>query len=662
MLNSLKNLFKSADQPTASTTSTEDTAPSAPPAPDDEDLGTVSVTLAKIIEKLPPNLLTRVDKMPDPETKAQFLASGILPQLAKGSIKVTFAELGAAAPEYFSGVSEHAAEIIELPLGEILPQLDPAMLKRKAPKKTAPVVAPHDFFGGIKPITTNPAAETATSASRAPSATVSSAFSPVVPTQPTEPAVKKAEEPAATNRSGEWMADLSLPVIVAGLPPALRALVQNEPGPETTASFPIQQLVRQLAQGKIHVPFGELIAASSAGIFSDIGGHEEDDVMLPLAEVLAKAGPGALKRKQPTKKLTGVEGRDFFGGAGKTVAPSTPAPSPEPDASPARQPTPVFQPGPGPAAAPLEPVPVSKSNEAEPEFVEIPLQKVMVKFPDELKLEISGFAEKSVVVFPCERLGHALKTGKVYFTWQEIKSWLRPTVSFGANSWDSSKVDIPLRAIVGPFMAAMRGSGAATSSTAKTQSAPAAQSTPAKSESEPGAAAGHSVVFFTPQLPPAPAWNPPPAPDSPTAEAPSETTSPDQYAPPPKIHLGELLGNPEKTEWTPVEIVQRVAGLPSISGAFISLAEGQVVAFEMPSVIEADVVALRIPKLFNQASELVSEMQLEPMNHIAFSSGAAPWLVFKLGNIFFTVQGRAGDVLPLARLQSLALEIGRQRK
>jgi hypothetical protein len=691
MLDSLKNLFQSAAPP--DNKPLPDSEPAVPPvdqtgdstatAPPAEDLGTVSVTLAKIIEKLPPNLRNRVDQQPASETKIQFPAAGIVPQLSKGSIKVTFGDLGAAAPEYFSGVTEHAAEIIELPLGEILPQLGPAMMKRKAAKKTAPTIAPQDFFGASKPSAPDPAPTAPPEPHPARTTEqVSPSFSPSF--APTPPASKLATTQSTTadaaapsnppapeptgeaTTSGERVADLSLPLIVAGLPPALRALITEEPAPNATAGFPAQQLVRQLAQGKINVTFGELVAASSAAIFADIAGHEDDDVLLPLAEVLAKAGPGALKRKQPTKKLTGVEGHDFFGNAGKeppaeasagSLPPASHAAGAEPTVSACPQPVPADL-APELEAPPAPAVPqaaTGAANSEEPEFVEIPLRNVMVKFPDELKSQISGLSESSVVVFPCARLGHVMKTGKVFFTWQEIKSWLRPTASFGANSWDSSKVDIPLRAIVGPFMAAMRGASAPSGAGAGQESPRAATPRPSTPSTPANPALAPSVDFFTPHLPGTETTQARPGDAADSGASPTAPL-------PPKVHLGELLGAPDQTNWTPMEIVQRVAGLPAISGAFISLNEGQIAAAEMPSAIKTDLVAFRIPKLFNQAAALVTEMQLEPMSHLTFTSGGAPWLVFKLGNIFFTVQGRAGDVLPVARLQSIALEIGRQRK
>lgn len=272
----------------------------------------------------------------------------------------------------------------------------------------------------------------------------------------------------------------------------------------------------------------------------------------------------------------------------------------------------------------------------------IPLGKLNSKFPQELNQQISGFVERTQVYFPCERLGHALKSGKVFFTWQELKSWMKPKASFGANSWDATKLDVPLKAIVGPFMAAMRDQEA------RKSRQPAAEPEPA-----PAAA---------PAVPEPQSADTPEEPEPSTAPAPVEEKPSPRSELPPKVHLGELLGAPEKTEWTPVEIVQRVAGLPGIAGAIISLAAGQVAAAEVDSAIKADLVAFRVPKIFDLTAEQVAGMELESVGHVSFTSGGTPWLVFKLGNIFFTVQGRAGDLLPVARLQSIALEIGRQRK
>ena len=128
------------------------------------------------------------------------------------------------------------------------------------------------------------------------------------------------------------------------------------------------------------------------------------------------------------------------------------------------------------------------------------------------------------------------------------------------------------------------------------------------------------------------------------------------------IGMGDLLGMPGKNNWTPVEIVQRVAGLPAVSGAMISLAAGQVAASDLPTALDPATIANRIPKLHSAAGDEIREMGLEPLSFLSFSTAGTPWLVFKLGNIFFTVQGRQGEHLPVSRLESIAVQIGNQRR
>lgn len=55
-------------------------------------------------------------------------------------------------------------------------------------------------------------------------------------------------------------------------------------------------------------------------------------------------------------------------------------------------------------------------------------------------------------------------------------------------------------------------------------------------------------------------------------------------------------------------------------------------------------------------------MKLGEPTMVSLTADAHQWAIFKLEKILFTVMSRKGETLPLQQLQTIATEIGRQRK
>jgi hypothetical protein len=685
----------------------------------------VSLPLESVIKNLPDRLKAAIAAVPSADAKIAFPAARLLPQVAKGSVKVKFSELMAAAPTgIFTPLPGTEEEPIELPLGDVIARLGAGAFKRKTAKQ-APALEPQDFFGANRgtatpsPAAVPPAPEQAPAPAPAPAPLPAAVFAPAVPTQSFAPAtpapppdapVTPPSPPAAAPTPG--MAAISLSAVMKALPADLQDIAQTVPAADATAELPIDLLLPQLAKGRITISLSALAKASPPGLFKVLPGNEETPVPLPLGEVLAKVGPGALKRKAPTKELTGLEEQNFFGGQSALAATPPPAQEPQPPAAatpipsfaPAFQPTtptpdiaPTFPPAtPAPVAPPPEPeapkpslqfvptapeqptaappteVPGGAGDTAGTTEVLIPLTKLDSMWPAALKSELAHLDPASVVVFPAEELGHSMKTGKVRFTWAQIRRWLKPKTNFGGTSWENTELDIPLKAIVGPFMAAMRGQPQAVKAPAENESAPATRSakvpptaalyvppsfTPASgSAPEPAA-----TPFFKPTgapttIPGQPGISGIPRP----MDGPVEMPAPAE--PPTPSQLGAILGKPGKDHWTPVEIVQSITEQRETSGAMISLAEGQIAASQLAGNVNAELLAFRVPRLFSTTADQVRELLDQSMSYFSFSAEGVQWIVFKLGNIFFTVQGTAGESLPVIKLQSVAVEIGRQRR
>ena len=136
-------------------------------------------------------------------------------------------------------------------------------------------------------------------------------------------------------------------------------------------------------------------------------------------------------------------------------------------------------------------------------------------------------------------------------------------------------------------------------------------------------------------------------------------------APPPapvETKLGEALGRPEKTHWTPTEIIHAVTALPSVFGAMLSLQEGHLAAAEMQATLPPELLAYALPKLFSATGEQARQMKLGDPTMVSLIADGHHWAAFKLDKIFFTVMSRKGQLLPLPQLHTIAHEIARQRK
>lgn len=447
---------------------------------------------------------------------------------------------------------------------------------------------------------------------------------------------------------------ISLKAVLDRLSAALKPLATRAAGPDEKINVPTAKVLAQLATGAVRITFDELRAAAPAGLFS-AGGQADALVDLPLPEVLRVAGP-LLKRK-PAHKAEPAAG-SFFAGMGPAAAKPAPAPAapPAPVAPPVFAPppapvvpavapmfAPAFQPTPAPVPAPeparggatfttFQPAPEPfvpgttfmsappAAEAAASQTVPVKLAVLTVGWPENVRKEATDLGD-ATVEFPREELGNAMKSGKVVFTWGQLRSWMSPGV--GPSTLDSTSLQLPLRVLVQPFMSNMRSA-------------------------KPAAAGDTSgTTTFVNRAPAASLTVPPPAPAAPVAA---------------DTKLGEALGKPEKAHWTPTEIIHAVIGLPGVFGAMLSLQEGHLAAAEMQATLPPELLAYALPKLFSATGEQSRQMKLGEPTMISLVAEGHHWAVFKLEKIFFTVMSRKGHLLPLPQLQTIANEIARQRK
>jgi predicted regulator of Ras-like GTPase activity (Roadblock/LC7/MglB family) len=109
----------------------------------------IAVPLAPIITSLPMDLRGKTMAVPPPGMTINLPVETVTTQLAFGAVKITFGELRQLAPGIFANSGgEHDNKMISLPLGEILPRLNPSLLARRAGPKVQVAEDINGPFGG----------------------------------------------------------------------------------------------------------------------------------------------------------------------------------------------------------------------------------------------------------------------------------------------------------------------------------------------------------------------------------------------------------------------------------------------------------------------------------------------------------------------------------
>jgi predicted regulator of Ras-like GTPase activity (Roadblock/LC7/MglB family) len=513
-------------------------------------------------------------------------------------------------------------------------------------------------------------------------------------TKPVAPATARGVAPATASGAPAAAAvpvdnvTLTLKPILAKLPQDLQGKVKLQPGKSDTVIVPIRKLGEQLQQGSVKVPLGEFAKACPPGTFEGVKDNDQTMVELPLAEVIAKAGPNALRRRTNQKK---VEVPDDIGGlfgttrdtsappaaaasapakpaaptpppapAAAAPAPAKPA-APPPPAAPSAPPAPAPQPSapltispalkeamssaqaaaaPKPAAPPPTKAPAAPSAPAAPavpegEPISVPLAACSAGWPDAVKQEIASAGSGATLSLPRSKVADGLKTGKVAFTWKQLRSLVRPNPLSAASPQDDTTLDIPLSVVAPIFMASHKQKP---------------QKKVVIDENIPGLFAGGKPAA-APAASPAPAAAPAPAPAATPAPAPAPAAPSAAPAPAPSAATA-----------TPAQMVQRIVSLPGVVGAVIALQDGLPVAHQVPAGLKGDTVASFVPQIFARLTQYTKEMNLGELHSLTLQVDGACWEIIKSGNLYVAAMGKAGGALPSSQLKSVAMELARENK
>ena len=504
--------------------------------------------------------------------------------------------------------------------------------------------------------------------------------------------------PAMTSNPDEIQ--LPLQPVLATLPMELRAKIMTANTAGMMISIPVEKALAQLATGSVKISFGEL-RQQVPGIFANSGGeHDAKMVALPLNQILGQLNPTLLSRRAAAKKQIEIsdEITSPFDARGEGLkistdqmkAPATPPPPAAPVALPRFnpafsetpvQPPPVVAPPtftprwtmpsagetaprngngngngasktpyisaapvPNTPAAPIPPTTVLP-GQSQP-TISAPLSELSENWPEPLKTEIELLdLNGAQVALPIDLVEPALKRGRVVFSWQNLRSWIK-SAAVATSVHDAVELELPLK-VLAPLFFARQKNGAAQKKVSVSAEIP-------------------NLFFGFPQPEPA---SVPPAP-VPSAIAAAIPPLPDtnffsrSIQPPTSDSEFKRKGGTDFSSRaaSPADIVTRAMQLSGVAGAVIALPDGLKVASQIPADLNGDTLAAFLPQLFARVNQCSRELRMGDLNNLSFTVGGVPWKIFRVNAVYFAAFGRTNEILPTAPLAALAIELDHKKQ
>jgi predicted regulator of Ras-like GTPase activity (Roadblock/LC7/MglB family) len=520
----------------------------------------------------------------------------------------------------------------------------------------------------------------------------SASLKPLTTPKPVQ-AAPTAKAPLPSNGSGESI-ELPFHTILNGLSLELKGRIRAAGVGDRLISIPADKLLAHLAYGSVKMFFGELRAALP-GVFAPESDLDDQQIVLPLHEVLARLNPALLSRRPNQKQMEVPEdisspfddrGQKLAFGSTKangraTDLVSTPPPASVPPAplesvkpiafrnaltsaptppstvpprgTPPTIPAPVSFRGVGVSTPEPFSKPAPSSQFPDDATISVPLALIKESWPEVLSLEIGQLnLSTACLVLPLNVIGPALQQGRAVFTWNVLRPWLQPAIKATTSANDAVSVELPLKIIAPLFMSSQKEPGKAVRKVAIDETIP-------------------NLFFGFPQ--PAAAPVAPPEVISQPTRAVSKPVDTNFYV----WNDTSESANVDETEYkrkpasgtdfisrcaTPNEVVSRAAALEGVAGALIALPDGLMVASKVAPDLNGDTLAAFLPHIFGKVSQCTKELRMGDLNNLNFTVGNVPWKIFRVNAIFFAAFGNAGQALPGVDLAALAAELDRKKQ
>ena len=366
----------------------------------------------------------------------------------------------------------------------------------------------------------------------------------------------------------------------------------------------------------------------------------------------------------------------------EAVAPKEPAPS-------------AAQPAKPNTVAKVEPRAEPNRPAANGELV-LSFVEIASTWPEGVRSELTMLTGDTRLVLPVSAVAPGLQKGKLAFPWSQVRLWFRPALKSAVAIPEDLDLVFPLK-VVAPAFVAANGSAKRRENVVLDQTlpdffgptagrthapaakvvAPAEEAAPAPepiAEAKPARIAAPELTLarepatapeaednVTFSREPQAAIEPAPTPTgalqlSITKEsltAPVPTPAPAATEPaiavPAKgalVTLGTLFQQPEKSSWTPAELVAHTCKLPGVAGAVVALEEGLVVAHRLPEGFAAETFAAFMPQIFGKLEHYAQEMNLGATNEITIQSASGACHFVRHGKVYLATLGQPGGTLP----------------
>jgi len=336
--------------------------------------------LPLILKAVPANLLAEVRNRSAEGVTIPIPIDWILPQLARGAVKLPFGAVRQAAPQWFSAGPEQDEFQIALPLGEILARLDARLLSRRSAQSQVRVpdhvVGPfersnRDLTVAYEPASPPRRASSAKADTAQRSAPASSQAVPALPRLGSFSALDRRPpttvEPSASatdgtrgraqspSRGASPLLVLPLAEMASDWPPALRSEIAEANLADARIALPLPTVRQGLKKGSLEFSWKTLRGWIQPAIPLTVSSHDAQVLALPLA-VVAPAFLATQRSGHRSRSTLPVDQEipDVFAAANPPAAP----PLPDVVLEPAR-----------PSAARQEPEPEAQSTrppEAQP--------------------------------------------------------------------------------------------------------------------------------------------------------------------------------------------------------------------------------------------------------------------------------------------------------
>jgi predicted regulator of Ras-like GTPase activity (Roadblock/LC7/MglB family) len=689
--------------------STATARPAPKHAPCDVEAGERLAVPFKALLKVIPEELHGKKNASDNATGKFFISrQTVLEQIGNGSVRVKFGEIRRSAPQGLLTLSNTEDErIIDLPLGQLLPQLKPAELTRRAQQR---VDVPTDIanlfgstgegFSGVRVIT-NERAGTTHYRKPAPGAPVPEEAPAPAPEAPARkvPSIAAARTAVRQNRTAAAAAgahpETSAPIKIAAPAGLAAAMASPAPAPvqvhapppplevpsldasskvlsvtltdlavnwpesirreihssslvNAVCQIPASELSKSLKQGKVELPWKRIRSWLKPTV-SAPSAFGETILQLPL-EILAPIFLGQ-KPVVPQKKAeVAADIPDIF----SRTSPISSAPAPA--APPPTYSAPIVAVPPPSAPAPAAPALVPAQAHTELRQAASSNTEFRAKtgpVPVSLSLLASNWPPNLVKEIDTQFLAQ----GKLEIPVDALEPGMR-----------TGKVDFSWKQLCSWLQPEAPDSLIAAHADTRIE-LPLSIIAPLYLQRRPQTPKRAGITMDVPDL--FQAGGPVPAAAPPEEE--KRTPLGSLIAAPPAEpgnteirrrvqDLADLFGQPDKRNWTPNEIVQNTSALHGVAGALIALQDGLLVASCMPPEWRTETIAAFLPQIFGRMHQYTKELKMGELHSVTFTVDKGSVQIYAAGIIYFCVLSKAETLLPFYELNLIAKELSRHTK